>query len=269
MRRHPHFGLVAPEHGWFPAPRYLLRRARVLELVGRLPVGRLLEVGCGAGALLDDLAGTGWECDALETSGPALEVARAIHRGSPRVRIHASPGADWRGRFDLLTAFEVLEHVEDAAGALRQWTDWLAAGGRALLSVPAHRRRWGPSDVWAGHFRRYDRDDLLELVRGAGLVPERLECYGFPLANLVDPVRNRSHRRRLAAAGVDAGRDRAALTAQSGVDRRLEARLFPIEAYPPGSWLIRSLLRVQKHFLDREWGNGYLILARKPSPGAA
>ena len=52
MEIHPVYGISFPERGWVPAPRYLLRRDRVLRLLARLPVGRLLEIGCGSGALL-------------------------------------------------------------------------------------------------------------------------------------------------------------------------------------------------------------------------
>lgn len=264
MIRHPQFGVIVPDLGWFPGPTYLLRRARVLDLVQELPPGRLLEVGCGAGALLDDFSRMGWNCDALEISELAIEIARSIHRGNQRVTVHSSPSPGWSERFRLVAAFEVLEHVENDLGALQQWTEWVSPGGWLILSVPAHRKRWGPSDVWAGHFRRYDIEDLLELITNAGLELERWECYGFPLANLASVVRSGFHRRRLEEARRGTPYDRVVSTSRSGIDRTLEARLFPFQARPPGSWLIRLLLRAQKRFLNRPWGGGYLVLARKP-----
>src|SRR5688572_255286 len=75
MIDHTSYGRVAPELGWVPAPRYLLRRHRALNLLKGLPRGRVLEVGCGAGALLNDLAGLGYDCTALESSSEARRVA--------------------------------------------------------------------------------------------------------------------------------------------------------------------------------------------------
>src|SRR3546814_1259154 len=71
-------GIVAPDAGWVPPIRYLLRRARILELLRKQPVGRLLEVGCGAGALLCDLTRRGYAAQGLETSDKALPVAARL-----------------------------------------------------------------------------------------------------------------------------------------------------------------------------------------------
>jgi hypothetical protein len=54
----------------------------------------------------------------------------------------------------------------------------LAPGGRLLLSVPAYQWAWSHHDVRAGHYRRYSRQRLVELVRGAGLTVERA-TYAF------------------------------------------------------------------------------------------
>jgi SAM-dependent methyltransferase len=258
MERHPLFGPSLPERGWVPAPRYALRRARLLDLVARLPRGRMLEVGPGAGALLADLADLGFRCEALEPSPAAREVASWLE-GVPLV---AEPDPAWTGAFDLLVACEVLEHLEDDAAALDLWKSWLRPGGRLLISVPAHAKRWSATDVWAGHFRRYERDDLRRRIERAGLKIEELECYGFPLSNLVEPLRALAHRRALArrATTLEEGTER------SGVERGVETRLFPLQASWPGTVLFRAAFRLQKRFRHRDWGTGYLVLARRPIP---
>src|SRR3546814_11848923 len=73
-------GIVAPDAGWVPPIRYLLRRARLLELLLKQPVGRLSEVGCGAGALLCDLTRRGSASQGLGTSATALSFAAPIGR---------------------------------------------------------------------------------------------------------------------------------------------------------------------------------------------
>jgi 2-polyprenyl-3-methyl-5-hydroxy-6-metoxy-1,4-benzoquinol methylase len=59
--------------------------------------------------------------------------------------------------FDYLFAFEVLEHIADDLSALREWTGFLKPGGRLLVSVPAHARKYGKADEIVGHVRRYER----------------------------------------------------------------------------------------------------------------
>lgn len=262
MERHPVYGLSAAEKGWVPALRYALRRERVLRLAAGLPRGRALEVGCGAGALLADLAELGFACEALETSETARRLAAYLNQGNPEVRIHAEPGEDWLERFDLLLALEVLEHVEDDASALRLWRSWIRPGGRLLLSVPARMALWSAGDVWVGHFRRYERDGLLRLLAGAGFTVEHDECYGYPLSNLTDWARRRLHGRSLrrAAGAVDL----AANTARSGTQRSLETRLYPLQASWPGVKLFQACCWLQERFLESELGTGYLVLARCP-----
>jgi SAM-dependent methyltransferase len=258
VTEHPVYGLSAPELGWVPALRYSLRRERVLALADRLPRGRLLEVGCGAGALLHDLAERGFACTALETSEEALELARAMNQGHSEVEIHEAPQSDWDERFDVLVSLEVLEHIEDDDAALDRWRGWLRPGGHLLLSVPARPDLWNASDVWVGHYRRYDREGLLALLDRAGFDVLHAECYGYPLANLTESVRGWLHGRRLRASGAPAA---AVGTARSGIERGIEARLYPLQASRLGSRLFRACCRLQERYLDRELGTGHLVLA--------
>jgi SAM-dependent methyltransferase len=281
MIDHPLYGRVAPELGWVPAPSYLLRRARVLARLSQIEPGRLLEVGCGAGALLADLASRGFRCQALESGARAVEIARALTADLPDVTIDTAPPVDpandtpWRGAFDQVLALEVLEHIEDDTGALAQWAGWLQDGGDLLLSVPAHPERWNASDVWAGHFRRYRRRELEEKLSAAGLEVVAIESWGVPLANLIHPVRARAHARALAgsaasaaaAAAGDRPQDdpdaRREGTARSGVERSREMGLYPLQASWPGRLAMAAACRLQNLFLDTDLGNGYLAHARR------
>ncbi len=243
---------------WVESPSYLLRRWTVLRELGPVPRGRLLEIGCGAGDLLVRLAAAGFAVSCVETSPPAREEAAARLRRHGLATRPAAALDEVAGSFDVVLACEVLEHIRDDAGALRAWVSRLAPGGRLLLTVPAHPRRFGASDAWAGHFRRYDRERLVRLAAGAGLEIERLLCYGFPLGNLIEPVRNLLNRRRLAR---DPALGRAERTARSGIERTAEHRL---------RWLARPALIapfgwLQLPFLGTGLGTGFLLLARRRS----
>lgn len=262
---HAVFGLSVPDLGWVPAPSYLLRRHRVLKLVAPLPRGRVLEIGCGVGALLEDLSRRGFICDAVESSESALLLAGSLHADNPEVNIHPRPRDDWDGVFDIVMAFEVLEHIEDDGEALARWRRCLKPGGRLMVSVPAHQSRWDASDVWAGHFRRYDRSQLISLLEREGFEIAHFECYGFPLADIIQPLRAAIYSRQLRRSEAAAGsmHDRKDGTAVSGVRRVTETRLWPVQASWLGVGMLRLFLWLQELFLNTDLGGGYIVIGKK------
>lgn len=261
MHQHPVFGIVVPEKGWVPAPRYLLRRHRLMKMVQALPRGEVLEIGCGAGALSHDFAAMGFDVHAFDSSPAAREIAEYVNQGDTRVHIHAQEQGDWESRFDYLVALEVLEHIPDDHEALARWSSWLKPGGYLLLSVPCHPRRWNASDIWAGHIRRYERAGLYGLLAKHGFAVRHFECYGVPLANIIDPIRARHHAKLLEQ---EAGEDGPAKhTARSGVERTLENKLYFLQASWVGTKTLQLFCGVQGWFTNTELGNGYLLSAQR------
>ena len=155
----------------------------------------LLEIGAGqgsAGALLSGrFAYVGLEPD--EVSFKAA-VSRIGAKGT--VLNETAEAYEPSEPFEVVCAFEVLEHIEDDGAALVHWIRHLRPGGWLLLSVPAGRHRFGPTDVKAGHYRRYDRADLRALLDRTGLGDVEILAYGFPLGHALEAGRNLYARRR-------------------------------------------------------------------------
>ena len=175
------------------------------ELIKRmLPAGisDVLEVGCGQGAVGVRLAQRyrylGVEPDRTSWA-VASERLAAAGRGEVR-NVAVEDLGD--GQFDLICAFEVLEHIEDDAAALKEWAGRLRANGWLLLSVPAHQHRYGPWDGIVGHFRRYDPGAMTALLTSSGFTQIQVRQYGFPLGYLLEAGRNLVGRRRLATAAA-------------------------------------------------------------------
>ena len=83
------------------------------------------------------------------------------------------------GEFDLVCAMDIVEHVEDDAGALSELTRVLAPGGTLLISVPLHQSHWTAFDDFVGHCRRYEPAALTSLLGQFGMKVERSAVYGM------------------------------------------------------------------------------------------
>jgi SAM-dependent methyltransferase len=113
----------------------------------------------------------------VDLSAAALRKLR--QRGAEAVHgmIGALPCAD--ARFDLVCAFDILEHVADDEAALAELARVAAPGATLLLSVPLHAAAWTPFDDFVGHCRRYEPDDIAMRLAGHGFRIERSAVYGM------------------------------------------------------------------------------------------
>ena len=163
---------VEDAHWWYAGRRRIISSflARICgDAQSRRP--RILDVGCGTGANLELLAEFG-EAEGVDVSHEALSFCRA--RGFDNVRHGAAeqlPYAD--GAFDVVTALDVIEHLDDDLGSLREMRRVLKPGGRVLLFVPAFMFLWGVQDDVSNHRRRYRLKELEATVRAAGFEVER------------------------------------------------------------------------------------------------
>jgi len=172
-------------HWWF-----LGRRAVILsEMARRMPGGRarLAELGCGSGGMLEALGRFGIAVG-VETD-PALR-ARARERGLD-VRAGALPDEIplEPGRWDAVCLFDVLEHVDDEAGALAACRRLLVPDGRLFVTVPAYAWLWSRHDELLGHRRRYTVSTLRQVAERAGFAVERLTYFNTLLAPPIMAVR--------------------------------------------------------------------------------
>lgn len=163
--------LLAAEdrHFWFRARNQIIA-ALAGPPIRSLPDGfHILEMGCGSGNVLRILqrlgAGRG-QVAALEVSREAADVARA------RTGLTVADGylADLNPaeRYDIIAAFDVLEHIADEAAVLGQMRARLRRGGRVILTVPAHPTLWSSFDDASGHMRRYTLASLTGALKAAG-----------------------------------------------------------------------------------------------------
>jgi SAM-dependent methyltransferase len=185
------------------SPRAALRWHVARRIVARLQPESIVELGCGLGAVGVRLARVA-PYTAVEPDLDSYRIARS-RVGANGTVIHGDHTCLPRTGYDLVCAFEVLEHIDDDATAAEQWLALARPGGHLLVSVPADPHRFGPSDVLVGHYRRYTADDLRSRLYEAGAVDVSVRHYGWPLGYLLDSVRDRLAERRVAGAAATAG----------------------------------------------------------------
>lgn len=227
---------VEDRHWWFTARRDIL-----VHLIGQLvPEGSsVLDIGCGTGFMLEALLPR-YDAWGLEPD-PAVRA-----RGRPAVRTCVLPGdtgdlsALGDRRFDLVLLLDVLEHIEDDAGALRSAMSARAPGGLLLLTVPGAPELWSRHDERNGHFRRYTAVALQMLLDTAGFQTATLTHFNSRLLPLA-----RWHRR---SPGADVARELA-----------MPAR--PVNA------LFRWIFAGERHRLPAGFRHGLSLLAiSQPGP---
>lgn len=152
---------------WFVARRALVRDL----LTHYAPPGpasrRILDIGCGTGATLATLEEFG-EVIGMDRSREALRFCR--RRGRSRLALALGEALPLSASsVDIITALDLLEHIEDDAAAVREMARALAPGGLLLVTVPALPFLWSEHDEALAHVRRYRARRLRGLLEQAGL----------------------------------------------------------------------------------------------------
>jgi SAM-dependent methyltransferase len=158
---------VEERHWWFRGRRAVL--GALIRRAGIRPSRRVLDAGCGTGRNLQDYRRLG---PAAGVDPSAAAVAFCRERGLTDVTqagVERLPFAD--GAFDVVFATDVLEHVEDDRGALRELRRVVGPDGLLVATVPAYMWLWTQSDVALHHHRRYSRPALANAAADAGWEP--------------------------------------------------------------------------------------------------
>ncbi len=165
---------------WFVA-----RRRLALALISRhAPAAkRLLDVGCGTGAVLADLEGLG---DAFGVDFSPLALGFAAERGLGGLVLGDAQRLPFRPTtFDVVVSLDTVEHVQDDVSTVAGVFGSLRPGGVFVMNVPAFAWLWGPHDVALMHCRRYTRGQVKDLLQDAGFEVETLSYSVFFLFPIV------------------------------------------------------------------------------------
>jgi SAM-dependent methyltransferase len=217
---------VEDRHWWYRERRTLLAK----ELRRLRTPGLALDIGAAGGGNTRVLRAHGWRAVAVEYAPTAAQVAR--ERGVDVLRADARELPLRTGSMDLVTAFDVLEHIEEDHLASGEITRVLRPGGTALIAVPADMALWSAHDEAVGHVRRYTRDTLSTVVGKGGLVIEDMWSWNVLLRPVVAL-------RRKSSVGSDL--DEVNSLVNTGLSAIIAAeRFLPVKSLPGVTLFLRA-----------------------------
>jgi len=144
----------------------------------------ILDVGSGSGSMIPMLQTFG-DVTMLE---PDTQMVQKLRNEFKLPIIHGTLENKQVGSYDIVTLFDVLEHIEDDNATLRRIHDILNEDGYVILTVPAYQFLWSKHDTEYHHKRRYTVPMLRERVEKAGFSIERITYFNtflFPPALMV------------------------------------------------------------------------------------
>lgn len=164
---------VEDKHWWFVGRRAILEsflegiKDKLETQNSKL---KILDVGCGTGANLEMLANFG-EAEGVDVSDDALEFCKTKGLKAHKGLAEKLPFAE--SSFDVVTALDVVEHLDDDIAGLKEMHRVLKTGGKTLIFVPAFMWLWGVQDDISNHRIRYTKKQIVERLKSAGFEIER------------------------------------------------------------------------------------------------
>lgn len=168
------------EFWWYRARRIIIRKI-LNEYLKEKPNAQILDIGCGTGGNLSMLSQYG-NVEGVEMYQPAIQMAK---QKCPRYKIFQGSlpwdlNVDNNKNYDLITAFDVLEHVDKDVESVEVLYNLLnEKGGLLIITVPAYNFLWSQSDVTGLHKRRYTKKQLERILSSSGFKVRYISYFNF------------------------------------------------------------------------------------------
>ncbi len=232
-----------------------LRWDSIEAQLDRLPAPEtILEIGAGQGAAGARLARLGAYVG-IEPDAQSRAVARS-RLPTDAALLGSADDLDATQQFDLVCAFEVIEHIEDDFEALCTWSERVRPGGHLLLSTPADPDRMGAWDRRVGHYRRYSRAGIDALFANAGLETVAIDAVGYPLGMVLEHIRNSIARVDQWRSGGASNAERTAASGRAYQPPAVAGTLMQATSAPFRRW--------QRRATDSNRATCWVAVARRP-----
>lgn len=237
------------EGSFWVRSRNRLLKTIIRKYSAQLAAPKFLEIGCGTGAFIEALAS---EIN-LNITGSEIYI-KGLHyakRRQPKVEFiqyDAQQGV-LPEKFDIIAAFDVIEHIDDDVTTIANIFDMLTDGGYFIVTVPQHKFLWSKLDQIVRHKRRYSRRELINKLEQKGFTVVRRTSFLFVLFPLMAIARLL---------------DRPTLNPDDLVNKNFEGR---VGFSRPINWIFDKLMRIDEALItcgvSLPYGGTLLAVARK------
>jgi SAM-dependent methyltransferase len=247
----------------FDSPNDLCRHWFVLRLVEKISFDSFLEIGVGNGVFLRKLAQKGYRGKGIDISDEAATISSEALKGYKSVTVEKEDFFETKNKFDLILMLQVLEHIKDDLSALLRIKQLIDEDGYLIFSVPAHKKKWGFLDLVGGHYRRYEKQEIISLLDKAGFRIKYCYSIGFPIVNISRYWEEFFYKKYFQQQKLD----------KQTLEKRTQASGWVevpwVMTFP---WVCKLLINqftlqlffhIQRLFLDTELGENYVVLAQK------
>lgn len=174
------FDIVTEDHFWMQWRFSILKKMKK-----HLPSkeGKILEIGCGNGVVLNQLSKIGYSVDGCDLNEHALKM---VDHNDGKVMLYNIYDKDpvLKGQYDTILLLDVIEHIDDDADFLKTALYYLKEGGKIFVNVPAGNYLYGRYDEEVGHVRRYDKSMMRTAFKKAGIIPVKTSYWAMSLIPL-------------------------------------------------------------------------------------
>ena len=182
---------IQKQHWWF-----VTKKDIILDTISRhhnlQPNSMILDIGCGSGLMLnalEDIALT----SGMDMSNEAIQFSKEIFAGSVKQGSLPYQVPYPASTFELITALDVIEHIDDDVASLEAIKSLLSPSGKAIITVPAYMFLWSQFDEMNEHKRRYTLNELQKKLIKAGFHIEKISYFNtllFPIVYIVRKLNN-------------------------------------------------------------------------------
>ena len=182
---------IQKKHWWF-----VTKKEIVLDTIERYQTKsndtKVLDIGCGSGLMLSALQNVG-QTFGMDMSDEAIGFSKEIFRGKVERGFLPDKIPYPENFFNLITALDVIEHIDQDIDALKALRSRLTEDGKAIITVPAYMFLWSAFDDMNEHKRRYTLTELNTKLVQAGFTVEKITYYNtllFPIVFVVRMLNN-------------------------------------------------------------------------------